>query len=135
MNVNIPEMPKHNKGSLLLEALLSIVILSVSVTVVIQSMASSLRAAVYSVDYTKALFLLEDTMFGLMQEGFITPGISEERTYPAPNEKFRYVLKTEPNDEPGQENINKVELSVLWETKRRESAIKLETYILNAKQE
>ena len=57
---------KSKRGSLLLEVLLSIVILSTSVTVIIQAMTSSLRAMAYSVQYAKIANVLENEMIDLI---------------------------------------------------------------------
>ena len=54
------------RGSILLEALLSVLIISVSITTIIQSMVSSLRATVFSVDYSKATLLMENKMNDLI---------------------------------------------------------------------
>ena len=56
----------NNKGSVLLESLVAVVIMSVSLTVIIQAMANNLRFAQVHQGYSKALFLLEDRL----QEAF-----------------------------------------------------------------
>ena len=54
-----PFRPSHKKrGALLLEVLLSIIILSVSVGVLIQSLTANLRALVSNSGYVQSLFLM-----------------------------------------------------------------------------
>ena len=62
---------KNRRGSILLEALLSVVILSVSMTVIIQSMTSSLRAMEYSANYTMAIVLLENKIIDLILQNSV----------------------------------------------------------------
>ncbi len=54
-----------DQGSILIEALLSTVILSVSITIIIHSMISSLRAEKYAADYSLALILTDNKVNNL----------------------------------------------------------------------
>ena len=51
----------NQKGSLLLEALVSVVVLSVSISLIIQSMTAGLRASVFTQDASLALIEAENT--------------------------------------------------------------------------
>ncbi|MCA9404959.1 MAG: hypothetical protein KC684_00330 [Candidatus Omnitrophica bacterium] len=126
---------KKRAGSLLIEALLAVVILSVSVTIVVQSITSSMRATVYVSDYTQALILAEETMFDVMEGQFIPAGLSEEGTYSQPYDHFNYILKTEKSDIPDQKNINDVELTVTWKKRAKTNTFKIRTYLFNVPDE
>lgn len=123
-----------SRGALLVEALLAVMILSIGLTVIIRSLMTSLRATSYTADYSMAVFLLEDKINGLMQNGFIEDGHSEEENLEAPFEKFVYRIEAhniKDADKPG--NLNQVELSLSWPSGRKMRKIFLTTYLLNQK--
>ena len=147
------KMLSDKKGSLLLEALLSVVILSVSLTVIIQSLTTSLRAVTYSSDYTTALFLIDNKMFDLIRKGFIEKDLNEEGQFPQPFDKFQYTVKAEGGQvhktmmgkktkknvtittgeiAEGETNIiNKVNLTIQWGSDKRKNSISVDTYLLS----
>ncbi len=117
-------------GSILLEVLLSVAILSISITLIIQSMMTSLRATVASNEYTTALSLLENKMSDLIAKGTIAAGLSQEGNLPAPYQQYQYSLKTQKLDDRNQKNINKVHLQISWLSGQNKRKIVLETYLL-----
>lgn len=125
-------MAKFNsKGYVLIEALLATVILSVSLTLIIQSFLSSLKASVYSAGYSTAVLLLENKMSELMQRGFVEESFSEEGTFLEPYEKYEYAIKTEQiSDEPSSEMLHDVTLDVFWKSGKKKNKISLTTYLL-----
>lgn len=123
---------QKRKGSLLLEALLTVVILSVSITLIIQSMTSSLRASVYSADYTKAALLMENKMFELLQDGFIESGRRVEGSFDKPFEKFRYLVTTKAESRESLSKINNVDMEITWNTGSKENRISLQTLLFDA---
>lgn len=118
-------------GSILLEALLSVVILSVSITLIIQSMTGSYRAMVYSGQYMTALILLENKMSDAIRGGYINTGLAEQGDLSGSSGKYRYFLRTYPSDGEGQEHISEVDLGVEWAAGKRKNRINLKTYLLN----
>ncbi len=121
---------RKNKGSLLLEALLSVVILSTCITLIIQSLTSSLRALTYSHDYAQALILAENKMQEFLLKGMVPAGLSESGEFPEPYEKYAYAMKTEALMAESQEGLNDLTLTIFWNSGRRKNAVTLETYIL-----
>lgn len=122
----------NKKGSLLVEALLTIVIMSVGLTFIIQSFLSSFRASAQVEDYASASVLLENKMNDLMQFGFIAGDTDEEGVFPEPYEKFRYHLKTENIKDVDQEGLlNRISLEVLWSSGKKKRAVALTTYLAN----
>ena len=61
----------QKRGSFLVEVLLTVVILSVSLTIIIQSLVSSLRAISYSANYSSAILSAENKMFELLQQAHL----------------------------------------------------------------
>ena len=122
----------HKKGSLLIEALLAITILSIGLTMIIQSYLSGFRAALYTQDYSTAAILLENKMVNLMQVGFIGESVDEEGVFPEPYGKFRYRLETRnAKNEVGTGSLNEVLLRVSWASGKRNNAMSLATYLFN----
>ncbi len=127
-----------SRGSFLLEALLSVVILSVSITLVLQSITASARSVTYTADYTEALFLAENKMFELMEQGFIEDGFKEEDAFPEPFEKYKYSITAASADnspglssEEAENKINLVNLAVSWNSGKRNNTIQFYTYLFN----
>ena len=122
---------KDSKGSLLLEALLSVVILSVSLTLIIQSMTSSLRASVYGGDYTLAVVLLENKMFELLTEGL--PQSHQTETLELPFSANVYHFSAETRLMAGQDQESKIkeaDVDLAWNSGQRKNKVSLITYFL-----
>ncbi|MFC1510606.1 hypothetical protein ACFL49_02995 [Candidatus Omnitrophota bacterium] len=115
----------NRRGALLMEVLLAVVILSVSLTLIVQSLASSLRATVYSLNYAKAAFLADNKMFDLFQASLgFEEGVGV-RHFDPPFDAYRYQLHQEGlKDNP---KLSMVRLDVLWGEEERERIFSLET--------
>ena len=115
-----------------MESLLAIVILSVSLTLIIQSLTSSLRSIMYSTEYTNAIFLLENKMFEIVRRGFIERDLRQEEELPEPDERYKIFLQTK-NVVLGSlaSSINEVKLSISWNSGRRTNSISLVTYLFD----
>jgi len=129
---SILKSKRSRKGSLLLEALLSIVILSTSLTVIIQAMTSSLRATVYSAEYTRALVLLEDQFFGYFLEGHVEDAIQEKLPFPYPNQKFSYTLDTQNLESYPNNHLNEMRFGVSWKSGQKDNKIVLTTFLMRS---
>lgn len=120
----------NKRGSLLVEALVTLVIMAVGLTVIIQSFLSSFRASTQVEGYSLACILLEDKMNDLLQIGFIAGDAQEEGSFPEPYENFRYRIKTENIREGDQEGLlNRVNLEVLWASGKRNRSVQVVTYL------
>ena len=122
---------RNSRGSLLLEALLTVVILSTSLTLIIQALTLSQRAVVYSSDYTIALTLIENKMFDLMQKGVIAANLNLEEAFPHPYEKFHYALTTQLLAEGDQKTLNEIDLIVSWSSGKKNNQMKIKSYLFN----
>jgi len=118
------------KGALLLEALLAVVIISVSLTLIVQSLLSSLRAAVYTSGYTEAVFLLDNKMFELIQKGFVDATLEEEGRFQEPYEAYAYRVDINNiDDNDSIENLNEVLVEVTWERGGQKRGLSAVTYL------
>lgn len=120
----------NKKGSLLVEALLTIVIMAVGLTFIMQSFLSGFRASAQVEDYSLASVLLEDKMNDLLQVGFIASGVEEEGNFPPPYEDFKYRLTSDNIPEGGREGaINRVALEVSWPSGKKGRSLTAVTYL------
>lgn len=93
-------MRRTTTGYILLEALVSLAILSV-VSIVIQgSLRQAIETRGQAQDYTTARFLMEEEMRLLELQPRLVLGYSQSGTYPAPNNRFQYAVKVEQVEVP-----------------------------------
>ena len=122
----------NKKGSFLIEALLTIVIMSIGLTFIIQSFLSSFRASAQVADYAIATILLENKISNLSQIGLIADNLDEEDIFLKPFDDFRYHLKTKNiNDEGKSGFLNLVDLEIVWFSGKKKHSTALTTYLSN----
>lgn len=118
------------KGSVLIEALLSVVILSVSITFIIQSMMASLRATMYVGDYTTAIFLMENKMTELLQKKYTQAPLTETGTVSDQLKDYQYSVKAESIDASEEHGVDDVQVEMFWQSGKKENRITVNTYVL-----
>lgn len=127
----------NRRGSVLLEALLSVIILSVSLTVIIQAMTSSLRAATFSAQYTQAIILLDNQMSEMMKDGMATAHFHESGRFEAPFDNFEYSYTTKDYKDllySGAESIpdlNEASMVVSWGSDKKNKKINIHTLLFD----
>ena len=131
----IKNKDRSQKGSVLLEALLSIIILSVGLTALVQSMTSSLRSMAFSSKYTLASILLENKMFEAYQHMFQGEDLDEEGTMEEPNEGYHYRMETHPLDQYHSETLKQFTLRLDWAQRGKTPGLAIETYLFLEPQE
>lgn len=103
----------NTQGAILLEALLSIVILAVALTAVMQAVMSGLRASVAGADYLSAVNILDH----VMAEQFISASaVNEPVRLTAPYERYAFVTHISKADEPVYKDLTlrHVQCAVEW---------------------
>jgi len=123
-------------GSLLIEALMAMVILSVSLTLIIQSLVSSLKAATYSTDYAKAMFLVDNKVFELTKDKFTVSDYPRDGYFPKPFEDHSFQIESlgYPDDKLN-EFIDTVHLQVGLKTSKGNKMIAVDTFVLKPVEE
>lgn len=113
------------KGFLLLETILSVLILTVGLSVVIRSFGSSLDALRVSNDYTQALLLLEEKMGELEAQGSIPTG-TVGGIFPSEDDQFQWEVRA---SAPNPLDLFEVEVTVSWKQRGRPRDISVVTYL------
>ena len=129
---------RGRRGSLLVEVLLSVVILSTALTFMIQAMTSSLRAIQYGAGYTTALILLDNQMVELLRKGAIASGLRETKELTGAVDSpvvYRYSMQTGSLDAAADKGVNQVDATVAWRSGKKDNAIGLTTFLFAASNE
>ena len=115
-------------GFVLIEAVLSVVIVAVSLTFILQSMTATYRAAALNVDYTKALILLENQMSLIAKNGFIEAGLRQDEECAKPFDRFHSLLETSASSDV-KDGINDVQLEINFKSGLKNNRVSLITYL------
>lgn len=130
-NIIVPSR-RANAGVLLLEALLAVVILSVALVTVVQSMATSARALNDSLEYVRAVTLLENQLFELMRNPAAKWPAFEERAFDRPHQDFQYRYAISLLSGEDSKFLRQLDLDVLWGPPERQRRLPLTTYLLRS---
>lgn len=107
------------KGSLLLEALLGVVILSTSITVVVQAMTQSLRAEVFSREATLASFYLDNVM-------------TQIRAFPQNDQSLSVSQSSKyqvESNSDAREDVKVVNVTMSWASGQKKHSLLVSTYL------
>ena len=122
----------NEKGMLLLEAILAVVILTVSLSVIIESLVSGLRATVFTVDYSKALILVDNVMSDILRQRTVEPSLVDKADFPEPDDAFQYQSKTQEIKEAVTESaFQEAQLTVSWRSGQKEQDVSVTTWLRN----
>ncbi|MDO8580571.1 MAG: hypothetical protein Q7S13_03735 [Candidatus Omnitrophota bacterium] len=102
-------------------------ILSVSLTLMIQSMTAGLRAIHYTSDYTIAQILLDNKLQELIQKGSTDAGQNKTESFEAPFDRYEYSLMTTSSDL--SEALVNVRADISWMSGKRKNNISAQTYL------
>jgi hypothetical protein len=116
------------QGSFLIEALLSVVILSTSITIIIQSLAIAAKTKSESSRYATAAILADNFLAEKIRKQFIESGVREENHFSQPHEKYKHVFVTQKFN-PDFERINQLDLTVSWPIGNGEKKIHVSTLL------
>ncbi len=125
---------RSQKGALLLEVLIVIVILSVGLTFIVQSLSVSLRALNYSRNYSQAAFLIDQKFSELLLNKTIEDNVHDSGQFETPFNEYKYTLssnaKTWP-DEHSASDVNQVDLSLSWNSGKNKQSIDTSLFLFN----
>jgi len=125
----------NGKGSILLETLLTIVILSSGLTLIIQAMASSLRGMAYVADSATAIMLLENKLFDYLHKEALAGPLSDEGQFGEPYASFRYSVSTQGISSTTDTRLVPLKAEVSWGEGQKIKKLALMTYLMNRSDE
>jgi len=113
------------RGMILMEVLLAMMILSVGLVAVLQSLSASLRAVVLADDFTRAALLVESRM----AEKLIMNDFSGENSGEGLDGKFSYQIALEtPQDLPLRLDVREARAVIRWPAGMRVQDLELATF-------
>ena len=123
---------QSNEASILLEVLFAIVILSISVTLIIQSMSSSLRAIVYNSQYMKALIFSENAIVNVLQQkDASTISNNNIKYHQDVFEGYEHKIDVNSADSEGTSDLKNILITTTWGLENKQKSFFLETYFFN----
>jgi Tfp pilus assembly protein PilE len=111
----------NRKGMILVEAIISVVIISISLTLIMQSFLSSYRSVVFQKDYTQALIGIENQLSKI----FFDPQSVSKEDRSESFKKFEYRRSASKS----MEGMDKIVLDVHWPSGRSQRHISVATFI------
>ncbi|VAX36078.1 hypothetical protein MNBD_UNCLBAC01-978 [hydrothermal vent metagenome] len=122
-------VPFNQKGSLLIEILLVVVILSVSLTLIVQSLLSSLQVVRYNAEYSKAVMVLDNKLVQLMQYKKLDSFFKDDNEFLKEENGYQYTLEEEEVEQDGKiTGLTKIKLGVSWPSGNKKRILNLSTY-------
>ena len=121
----VPRFPSGQGGFLLLETLLAIVFLTVGLTTVLRSYGSSLDSLGISAGYTKAIVLLERSLWPYEAKGSIVPG-TYAGEFTDESKGFRWEIEALELADLG---ICETRATVSWQQKGKTRQVSVLTYL------
>jgi Tfp pilus assembly protein PilV len=126
---------RGRQGVLLLEALLAVMILSVSLVVVIQSLSMSARSVNYSLEYLRAVTLLENQLFFLTRASEEDAAAPVDGPLPRPHQEFYYRGSLRPVPDRDQGILRQLEMEISWGRGESRKRLPLTTYVLRIRED
>lgn len=116
---------KGNKGFLLFEVLISVIILSVGLILIIEALLTSLRAVKTSSNAFKAELMLEEKLFEYELAGEISAGTGEGK-FEGTIREYRWE---ETSKKVNEMQLNDLKFAVLWKEGNSTRQFSIETYL------
>ncbi len=121
MMISLTGKKKRSNGFLFIELLISVLIMSIGLVLVLNSLIQSLRAIEYSNNYFKACLFLEDKACDIYnsdkKEGF-SRGLF--------NSKFSWELNMAKLEDS---SLNEISLRVIWDERNKKHDVPIFTYL------
>lgn len=120
---------RKNSGVLLLEVLITVSLLGVGLTVILQAFSASIGAIRTAQQYTRAAFLAEDKLSQIKQEALQGDDIAagqESGEFSEENKDFSWESEINPLEDT---SLNEAKITVSWQQKDRENEVFLTTYL------
>jgi hypothetical protein len=123
---------RRHKGSVLVEAIAAVVIMSVSLVMIMESFASARRAAIMDQEYSKALFLLRTHMAQTLADPAALTHAAADKSLPAPFDRYHASAAVHNLGAGFPQDLKEMELFISWNGKRTKHAVQASVYIPSA---
>lgn len=125
---------QNRRASILMEALLTVAILSVSLTVIVQGIMAAYRASRMGWRYSEAALALDSAMTERIFRGGVASGIDETGDLEKPFQSYDYRLVSSPAflNQSINPRLNDVVLSVAWQDGAKAHSISAQTFLFNS---
>lgn len=122
---------------ILVEALLAVVILGVGISLVVQSLSVSRRNVALSLDYTRAMFLIENQLTEMLSSSTIPSSSDVDADENLRDSGREYIYNFEQKSLTGEsfKHLKDVKTELSWKTGRRENVLSAGTLIFNPSSE
>ena len=117
----------EKNGFTLVEILVTLAILAAVLPALLHAFASAARSQGLSDNTTTALYLLKFRMAEIEMEGY--PDVGEQTGEFGENTRYRWSSVVEDVDSEDVENVRRVQVTVTWLHRNRESSMSMSTYI------
>jgi len=126
----MPQLVRNSNGSVLIEAILSVVILSTGLTLIVRSMATAVKGEQRMAEYATAIVLADNVMFEVLRKGKTDALLSQSAEFEEPFARFRYELNTSALSYPQYEEgaVNEVRLH-LFKSPADEQVVAVTTHL------
>ena len=122
-----PLSPLSQDGFFLVEVLLVIVILSVSLTLIVQSLLANLRVIKYNKEFSQAITLIENKMNDVLSADAL--GILLKDDFSQSEDKsYEYDVKEEVIDGDDKTFLKEIKVGISWKQGVRTHGLSLVTY-------
>lgn len=119
----------HNQaGFMLAEAMISIAVVGICLSLIVESLYQSYKALVLNEQYAQALVLMNNTMGQVLHNDAIAAAIEANGSFDAPFEQFHFDVQTQ--SLPEQEAFQEVSVRVQWPSGSRERQMVFNTLLL-----
>ncbi len=122
---------------ILVEALLAVVILGVGISLVVQSLNMSRRNVARSLDYTRAIFLIENKLTAMLLSPSISSSLdagADESLQDAGRE-YSYNVEEKSLTEENSQHLTNVTAELSWKTGRRENVLSVSALVFDPSSE
>lgn len=113
---------------MLIEAVASIAVIAIGLTVILHSFASSFRASKISQEYFTASSLLKDKMWELEEKAEREGGLEESKTKEAISDTG-YVMEVEVKRLGSSDPLNEARAAVSWKNGDRDEKMEVATFL------
>ncbi len=122
---------------ILVEALLAVVILSVGISLVVQSLNMSRRNVARSLDYTRAIFLIENKLTAMLLNPSSSSSLdagADENLQDA-GQEYSYNVEEKSLTEENSQHLKDVTAELSWKTGRRENILSVSALVFDPSSE